>query len=105
MKNKAVIWAVTIIQALPIPVSLITIFGSVISIANIGMLSEKSFLLAIAAVLSMFSAGTYSITYIVSTIYTFCGKKLSILSFLPVIHILITLVFFVAWVTLEKIHL
>ena len=105
MKNKALIWTVTVIQALPVPISLITILGSIISLANIGMLSDQSFLLAITAVLSMFLAGTYSITYIASTINTFRKKKLSIISFLPIAHIIITLVFFIMWISLEKIYL
>lgn len=105
MKNKALIWTVTVIQALPVPISLITILGSIISLANIGMLSDQSFLLAIATVLSMFLAGTYSITYIASTINTFRKKKLSIISFLPIAHIIITLVFFIMWISLEKIYL
>ena len=102
MKNKALIWTVTVIQALPVPISLITILGSIISLANIGMLSEQSFLLAFAAVFSMLLAGTYSITYIASTINTFHKKKLSLISFLPIVHIIITLVFFIIWIFLEK---
>ena len=105
MKNKALIWTVTVIQALPVPISLITILGSIISLANIGMLSEQSFLLAFAAVFSMLLAGTYSITYIASTINTFHKKKLSLISFLPIVHIIITLVFFTMWISLEKIYL
>ena len=105
MKNKALIWTVTVIQALPVPISLITILGSIISLANIGMLSDQSFLLVFAAVLSMFLAGTYSVTYIASTINTFRKKKLSIISFLPIVHIIITLVFFTIWISLEKIYL
>ncbi len=105
MKNKAAIWTVTIIQALPVPISLITILSSIISLANIGMLSDQSILLAIAAVLSMLLAGTYSITYVASTLYAFRKKKLSIISFLPIFHLLITILFFVAWISLEKIYL
>ena len=105
MKNKALIWTVTVIQALPVPISLITILGSIISLANIGMLSDQSFLLAFSAVFSMLLAGTYSITYIASTINTFHRKKLSIISFLPIAHIIITLVFLVMWISLEKIYL
>jgi len=105
MKNKALIWTVTVIQALPVPISLITILGSVISLANIGMLLEQSSLLAFAAVFSMLLSGTYFITYIASTINTFHKKKLSIISFLPIVHIIITLVFFMIWISLEKIYL
>ena len=105
MKNKVLIWTVTVIQALPVPISLITILGSIISLANIRMISDQSFLLALTAVLSMLLAGTYSITYIASTINTFHKKKLSIMSFLPIVHIIITLIFFAMWISLEKIYL
>ena len=105
MKNKALIWTVTVIQALPVPISLITILGSIISLANIRMLSDQSFLLAFAAVFAMLLAGTYSITYIASTINTFHKKKLSLISFLPIVHIIVTLVFFAMWTSLEKIYL
>lgn len=105
MKNKVLIWTITITQALPVPISLITILGSLISLANIGMLSEQSILLAIVAVSSMLLSGTYSITYIISTINTFRKKKLSIISFLPIVHIIITLVFFAIWIFLESIYL
>lgn len=105
MKNKGLIWAVTIILALPVPISLISILGSIISLANIGVLSENSFLLALVAFLSMILAGTYSITYFFSTINTFRHKKLSIISFLPIFHILITSIFFILWISLEKIYL
>ena len=105
MKNRTLIWTVTAIQALPVPISLITILGSIISLANIGVLSDQSFLLAFAAVFSMLLAGTYSITYIASTINTFLKKKLSLISFLPIVHIIIMLVFFTIWISLEKIYL
>ncbi len=105
MKNKALIWIVSVILALPVPISLITVLGSVISLANIGMLFNQSFLLAITAVLSMLLAGTYSITYIVSTFHTFRRKKLNIISSLPIFHILVTLALFVAWISLENIYL
>ena len=105
MKNKVLLWAFTIILSLPVPISLITILGSIISLANIGMLSENSFLLALVAAVSMLLAGTYSITYTISTISTFRNKKISIASFAPVFHMLITAVFFVAWIILEKIYL
>lgn len=102
MKLKALIWTVTLLQAVPIPFSLMTILGSVISLANIGMLFDQSFLLAFASALSMLLAGTYSVTYIYSTINTFQKKKLCVISFLPALHILITLAFFAIWIALQK---
>lgn len=105
MKNKALILTVTVIQALPVPWSLITILGSIISLANIEMVSDRSFLLSIVAVLSMLLAGTYSITYIASTVNTLHKKRLSFISFLPLVHIIITLLFFAMWSFLENMYL
>jgi len=104
VKNKSLIWTIAVIQALPVPISLITVLGSVISLANIGMLLDQSYLLALAAVISMLLSGTYSVTYLVSTINTFRKKKLSVISFLPFVHIILTLVFFAIWIFLEKSH-
>ena len=39
-KNELLIWGVMILQALPIPLSLISILGSLISLANMGMTAE-----------------------------------------------------------------
>ena len=47
MKNKPAIWIVTILQALPVPISLFTILGSIISLANIGVLYDASPFLAL----------------------------------------------------------
>ena len=105
MKNKAVIWTVTIILGLPVPISLITTLGSIVSLANIVELLDHSYLLAIGAIFSMLLSGTYSITYVASTLFTFRAKKLSVVSFLPVFHLLVTVMFFVAWISLEKIYL
>ena len=55
-----------IFQALPIPISLITILGSIISLANIGVMIEQSLFVAVVATIFMILAGTYSLTYIFS---------------------------------------
>ncbi len=61
----------TIILALPAPISFISIIGSIISIANINVLAETSLLLTFSAVVTMLLASTYWITYIASTVLTF----------------------------------
>ena len=105
MNNKPAIWIVTILQALPVPISLFTVLGSVISLANIGMLYDASALLAIVAALAMIFAGIYSEIFAVSTFITIFKRKLNVISFLPTVHIIITLALFVAWISLEKIYL
>lgn len=105
MKNKPAIWIVTILQALPVPISLFTILGSIISLANIGVLYDASPILALVSVLFMVFAAIYPEIFAASTFITFFKKKLSVISFLPTLHIIITLVLFVAWISLEKIYL
>ena len=101
MKNKVMIWIVMIFQALPIPISLITILGSIISLANIGVMIEQSLFVAIVAAISMILAGTYSLTYLFSAIKTFANKRISFVSVLPIIHIVVTVVFMILWIINE----
>ena len=101
MKNKVLMWGVMISQALPIPISLITILGSIISLANIGVIVEQSLFVAVVAVIFMILAGTYPLTYLFSAIWTFANKRISSVSFLPVVHIAVTAVFMVLWIINE----
>lgn len=101
MKNKVIMRAVMILQALPIPLSLITIIGSIISLANIGVMIERSLFVATVATISMILAGTYSLTYLFSAIKTFVNKRISFVSFLPIVHIAVTAVFMLLWIINE----
>ena len=101
MKNKAILLGIMILQALPIPISLITIIGSTISFANIGVVIEQSVFLAVVSTISMLLAGTYTLTYIFSAIKTFSKKKVTLFSFLPIVHILVAIGFFALWITIE----
>ena len=101
MKNKVIMWTVMILQALPIPISLITILGSIISLANIGVMIEQSLFVAIVAAISMILAGTYSLTYLFSAIKTFADKRIGFVSFLPIVHIAVTALFMVLWIINE----
>ena len=69
MKNKLWIWIVTAVYALPLPISLVSILGTIISIANIGASNNDSVSLTVIAVISMILAGTYLVTYTVTTIF------------------------------------
>ena len=97
MKNKLSIWIVTVVYAIPLPISLITILGSIISIANIGATANESVVLAIISVIAMVLAGTYSITYFFTTSYTFHKKRLSLINLFPLFHILFAIVSCVIW--------
>ncbi len=101
IKQKALIIGVFAVQALPIPVSLITILGSLISTANIGMASG-SLLVTIISIIAMVLAGTYSLTYVFSLINVYSKKKLSFISFLPIIHLVLAMVFVALWRIAER---
>ncbi len=103
-QSKPLMWVVMILQALPIPLSLISILGSLISLANIGMTAEQySPWTVVCAVVTMVLAGTYVIPYVVAAKVTAVRKRLGRFSFLPVLHIVVTAVFCVMWVMSEVI--
>lgn len=93
--NKILIIITFILQALPIPISLISIIGSLISLANIGM--AESTLSAVFAVITMLLAGTYAISYVAALITTIIRRKIHVYSFLPVIHLALTALFMFLW--------
>jgi len=98
MKNKGILIAIFIILALPIPISLITILGSIVSFANIGEMG--SVFEAVVASLAMFFSGTYTVTYIASLILAICKPRLKISALLPIIHIILAIMFIMLWSTL-----
>ncbi len=105
MKNKKLMYTIFVIQAIPIPFSLITIIGSLISFANISVLVEKSILLAWSATNAMLFAGTYTITYFISLLISINRKKISFASFLPLLHILLAAIFMLMWIVTEDIYM
>lgn len=92
MKNKVFVIILFVIFALPIPFSLITILGSLISLANIFM--ADSILEAIILIVIMLLPGTYSISYIVSLNLTINKKKIGIYSFIPIVHLAVVALIF-----------
>lgn len=72
MKNKSKAILLYIIQALPIPFSLVSIIGTIISLAGIGM--AESVFQAVVSVLAMVLASTYTITYTISLVITSTKK-------------------------------
>lgn len=95
MKNKALIIILFAFQALPIPISLISILGSIISIANIGM--AENYFDVVIPIVTMFLAATYTIPYVISLLLTIKNKKIHIYSFIPIMHLVLTILFFFLW--------
>ena len=91
-----------VIQALPIPVSLISNIGTIMAIAGLLEHGDSApILISIVAIATMILSGTYTITYITSFIVYHDTKKLSFVSFLPLIHLAVTIMFFCFWIYLE----
>ena len=95
-----------VVQALPIPISLFSIFATLMSIAGLLEHGDPApILLSIVALLTMILAGTYTITYITSFIVYHDTKKLSFVSFLPLIHLTVTIMFYYSWNFLDGLSL
>ena len=101
MKNRKILIIVLfIVLALPIPLSLISWIGTVISVANIGMMGWSSLgeiMQAFIALITMLLAGTYLSTYIFSVNRTWKEKELSSISFLPFLHIVLFIISMKIW--------
>ena len=95
-------WFAMILQALPIPYSLMTVLDSVISIANISAVAGNSVVVAVLATVTMLLAGTYTVTYVYSARKTFSEKRISPISFLPLAHIVLAFVFLTLWIIAEE---
>ena len=93
------------LMALPIPISMITWIGTLISVANIGATGGEGILGTIhelVALLSMLLAGTYLIPYFISLIRMCKIRKLTFSMFLPVLHIVLTCIFIWGWSCFDK---
>ena len=99
MRKKIILIIIFIIQALPIPLSLISLIGTMISVADMGeTMFDFTFLEVIQAIFvlsTMFLAGTYLITYSVSLGISLTKiskeQKIGWLCFLPSVHLIVTI--------------
>jgi len=94
-----------ILMALPIPISMITWIGTLISVANIGATGGEGLIGTIhelVALLSMLLAGTYLIPYVFSLIRMCKIRKVTFSMFLPVLHIVLTCIFIWGWSCFDK---
>ena len=93
-------------MALPIPVSMITWIGTLISAANIDMMGGDGIIGAVhrfVATLAMILAGTYLIPYVYSLSRVVKFKKVTFSMFLPIIHIVLTGICMYTWICFDKI--
>jgi hypothetical protein len=94
---------VVLLQSIPVPFSLLTLIGSVVSLANICQTAEQSLIVAVIAVLTMLFSGSYSVTYLFSAVKTLLSERITFLSFLPLVHLAVTVMLFVLWPLSEKV--
>lgn len=95
--RKILVILLFILFALPIPLSLISWIGTIISVANMSMINWSILsecLQGIVAVIAMLLAGTYLVSYIISLCATWKNKKITIISFLPLFHIVLFSIFY-----------
>lgn len=105
--NKKSIILLFILLALPIPFSLISWIGTLMSVVNIGMTnwSEFSeFIQGAVALITMFLAGTYLVTYFLSLKVTLKNKRISLISLSPIFHIALFGIFLALWMGLNAIY-
>lgn len=95
MKHKLAAILLFVFQGIPIPFSLVSILGSIISLANIE--TAGSVAMAMVSVLAMVLAGTYTATYVVSLVLTAVKKEIKFYTFLPLIHLAVTGLLFLIW--------
>jgi hypothetical protein len=106
-EHKIFIIILFIFLALPIPFSLLSWLGTLLSIANISMVDWSEFsqcIQGIIALITMLLAGTYLITYAISLEAIISTKKVSIISFLPILHIILFSSFLGVWMLLNEIY-
>ena len=100
MKNKLGIIVLFVIQAMAIPFSL---FAGLMLLFAVGSFTETDWsqtgatVQSIIALTTMIIGVAYMATYIFSLIKTIVDKKISFVSWLPLLHSLIALIALVIW--------
>ncbi len=100
MKNDTRIIILYVLQGLPVPLSLVSWIWSLVSLVNLSTI--ESDLAATFALLTIFLAPAYAITYGVSLTGTLKRGKLNFHSFTPAIHFAVTALFAFLWEYTER---
>ena len=101
MKHNNLALLLTLLFAILIPISLMTLPASIMSLAGYGMVENVSPLVLIFAPAAMLLAGSYTITYALSVVLTYCKKTVWFVALLPSAHVLLTFVFIALWFHFE----
>ena len=91
MFDKIFMWGLLVLMAIPVPLSLMSWIGTLISLgafAQVNWHNPKCVLEAIIFGLCMLLAGTYVITYLLSLIYTLITQQISFVTVLPIMHLI-----------------
>ena len=105
--KKLLISVYYVVMSLPIPVSVLSWLGTLISAANIGMTGGDGILGIIhrvVALLAMLLAGTYLLSYLKSVMTMRKTKKITFFTFLPVLHLVTACAFIYLWNFLDHLH-
>ena len=100
MKNKIGIIILFVIQAIAIPFALLAglmLLFSVVSFVETDWSQMEVVIQSVVALITMLIGVLYIGTYSFSLIKTFDNKKLSFVSWLPILHGMVALVSFVLW--------
>ena len=90
MLDKILMYGLLALMAIPIPISLMSWVGTLISLgafSDVNWHHPKSAFGAINMLLAMIIAGTYVVTYAFSCVYTLRNDEVSTLTVLPLVHI------------------
>ena len=98
MKNKA--WAIILflVQAIPLPFSLVSWIGTLISVGGIGTIYHTNIFEIVGAMLMLayfVFVGSYPLTYIIAAVNTKKAGRLCFWSFAPMLHVTIAGLVFV----------
>lgn len=105
MQNRKLINALIAIQAIPVPFSLLSILGAIPSFVNMGGILERSVLVAVFEIIFAILSVTYTVTFIFSASKTFENEEITFISFLPLLHLLLSAVVWVFRLVCQAVYL
>ena len=88
------------VQGIPIPFSIISLVGTLMSLANIFVVNwfyPPELLLGIVAFISMALCGAYSFTYIIALVKSVRNPRLTWWCLLPLAHLVTAMLFLGLW--------
>ena len=98
--DKIVMYVLLILMAIPVPFSVISWIGTLISIGGLSMVNWTNFQSAFNAIIGllvMIFAGSYVVTYCISLTYTLAIGKLSWITIIPIGHLILCFLLYKVW--------